>query len=136
MVKLRLLDNFFINETLVPKGNFIFGTALLAGERLTISIQSIRAENSLFPVKLDVYDLDGLEGIYIPGAIARDVAKQSADNGLQLMELSSMDPSLKAQMAAGAINATKNLLGKKIKQVKVLVKAGYKVLLRDKSNEE
>ena len=136
VVKLRLLDNFFINETLVPKGNFIFGTALLAGERLTISIQSIRAENSLFPVKLDVYDLDGLEGIYIPGAIARDVAKQSADNGLQLMELSSMDPSLKAQMAAGAINATKNLLGKKIKQVKVLVKAGYKVLLRDKSNEE
>ena len=136
VVKLRLLDNFFINGTLVPKGNFIFGTALLAGERLTISIQSIRAENSLFPVKLDVYDLDGLEGIYIPGAIARDVAKQSADNGLQLMELSSMDPSLKAQMAAGAINATKNLLGKKIKQVKVLVKAGYKVLLRDKSNEE
>ena len=136
VVKLRLLDDFFINGILVAKGNFVFGIAQVDGERLNISIHSIRFNNSLFPVKLGVYDLDGLEGIYIPGAISRDVAKQSADNSLQLMELSSMDPSLKAQVAAGAINATKTLLSKKVKQVKVLVKAGYKVLLRDKSIEQ
>lgn len=136
VVKLRLVNDFFINGIVVTKGNFVFGVAQIEGERLTIGIQSIRSNNALFPVKLEVYDLDGLPGIYIPGEISRDVAKQSADNSLQLMELSSMDPSLKAQVAEGAINATKSLLSKKIKQVKVWVKAGYKVLLRDKNNEQ
>lgn len=49
------------------------------------------------------------------------------------MELSSLDPSLKAQIAATGLSTVKNLLSKKVKQVKVMVKTGYKVLLRDKN---
>jgi conjugative transposon TraM protein len=133
VVKMRLLNDIYLNGSLVKKGNFVFGVAELNDERLEININSIRNNNSLFPVKLEVFDMDGLPGIYIPGAISRDVAKQSTDNGLQLLELTSMNPSFKAQAAATGINAAKSLLSKKVKQVKVLVKAGYKVLLRDKS---
>lgn len=136
VVKMRLLNDIYLNGSLVPKGNFVFGIAQLNDERLEINISSIRNNNSLFTVKLEVYDMDGLPGIYIPGAISRDVAKQSADNSLQLMELTSVDPSFKAQAAATGINAAKSLLSKKVKQVKVLVKAGYKVLLRDKSIQQ
>ena len=103
---------------------------------MKVEIKTIRYKQSLFPVKLSVFDLDGLEGIYIPGAISRDVAKQSADNSLQLMELSSMDPSLKAQAAAGGISAVKSLLSKKVKIIKVQVKAGYKILLKDQSMQQ
>uniref|UniRef100_UPI0013D45FFD conjugative transposon protein TraM n=1 Tax=Escherichia coli TaxID=562 RepID=UPI0013D45FFD len=81
-------------------------------------------------------DMDGLPGIHIPGAITRDVAKQSADSGLQLMELTSVDPSLKAQAAAAGISSVKSLMSRKVKQVKVLVKAGYRVLLKDKNVEQ
>lgn len=77
-----------------------------------------------------------IPGIYIPGAISRDVAKQSADNSLQIMELTSMDPSFKAQAAATGINAAKSLLSKKVKQVKVIVKAGYRLMLKDKSVQQ
>lgn len=136
VVKMRLLNDIYLNGSLVPRGNFVFGTAQLHDERLEININSVRNNNSLFPVKLEVFDMDGLAGIYIPGAISRDVAKQSADNSLQLMELTSMDPSFKAQAAATGINAAKSLLSKKVKQVKVLVKAGYKVLLRDKNIQQ
>ncbi|MGF2413549.1 conjugative transposon protein TraM [Ferruginibacter sp.] len=136
VVKMRLLNDIYLNGSLVKKGNFVFGIAELNDERLEINITSIRNNNSLFPVKLEVFDMDGLAGIYIPGAISRDVAKQSTDNSLQLLELTSMDPSFKAQAAATGINAAKSLLSKKVKQVKVLVKAGYKVLLRDKSIQQ
>jgi conjugative transposon TraM protein len=136
VVKMRLLNDIYLNGSLVKKGNFVFGIAELNDERLEININSIRNNNSLFPVKLEVFDMDGLPGIYIPGAISRDVAKQSTDNGLQLLELTSMDPSFKAQAAATGINAAKSFLSKKVKQVKVLVKAGYKVLLRDKSIQQ
>lgn len=136
VVKMRLLNDVYLNGSLVPKGNFVFGIAELNDERLEININSIRNNNSVFPVKLEVFDMDGLPGIYIPGAISRDVAKQSTDNSLQLMELTSMDPSFKAQAAATGINAAKSLLSKKVKQVKVLVKAGYKVLLMDKNIQQ
>ncbi|MEO7984352.1 MAG: conjugative transposon protein TraM, partial [Bacteroidota bacterium] len=111
------------------------GIASLNGERLEIEINSIKSDNNLFNVKMEVYDMDGLPGIYIQGAISRDVAKQSADNSLQLMEMTSLDPSLKAQAAAAGVSTLKNLLSKKVKQIKVMVKAGYKVLLKDKGNQ-
>ena len=133
IVKMRLLDNIAINGTIIPKGNFVFGQASLEGERLHIDINSIRKDNSIFPVKLTIYDLDGMEGIYIPGAITRDVAKQSADNSLQNIGMNAIDPSLKVQATTAGINAAKSLLIKKTKLVKVTVKAGYKVLLKEKS---
>jgi len=136
VIKLRLVNDIYINGSLIPRGNFVFGIASLNGERLETEINSIRYNNSLYPVKLEVYDMDGLPGIYMPGAITRDVAKQSVDNNLQLMELSTMDPSLKAQATAAGIGAAKSLLSKKVKQIKVVVKAGYRVLLKDKNIEQ
>ena len=130
VVKLRLLNEFEVNGALIPKGNFVFGIASLNGERLEVEVNSIRCDQSLYNVKLKVYDTDGLPGIYIPGAITRDVAKQSADNSLQGIELSTMDPSFKAQAAVAGIDAAKDLLRKKAKLIKVFVKAGYKVLLK------
>lgn len=136
VIKLRLLHDMFINGSKIPSGNFLFGVVGLNGERLQIEINSIRSGSSLYPVKMEVYDMDGLSGIHIPGAITRDVAKQSADNSLQMMELTTLDPSLKAQAAAVGINTAKSLLTKKVKLVKVMVKAGYKVLLLDKSTKQ
>lgn len=132
VIKLRLLTTIDINNETIPAGSFVFGIVSLNGERLETEINSIRSDHSLYTVKMEVYDLDGLPGIYIPGAITRDVAKQSADNSLQTMELTTLDPSLKAQATATGVGMLKNLLSKKVKQVKVMVKAGYKVFLKNK----
>lgn len=130
-VKLRLLNDVEINKILVPKDQFIYGTCAINGERLTIEISSIRTGNSLLPVSLEVYDLDGLPGIYIPGAITRDAAKQATDNALQNVQFMSMDPSLGAQAAAAGVEAAKGLFSKKTKLIKVTVKAGYQIFLKD-----
>lgn len=135
VIQLRLFTDVFINGILIPKGTPVNGIASLNNERLEVEINSIRYKNQLFPVKLELYDMDGLPGIYIPGSISRDVAKNSADNNLQLMELTTVDPSFKAQAAAAGINTAKNLLSRKVKQVKVMIKEGYKVLLKDKNTE-
>jgi conjugative transposon TraM protein len=133
VVKLRLQDAIYLGGSLLPKGSLVFGTASLNGERLHVEITSVRSDSGIFPVSLDVYDLDGLPGIYVPGSITREVAKGSADNSLQMLETTSLDPSLKAQVATAGVSAAKSLLSKKAKRIKVTVKAGYKVLLKDKS---
>ena len=135
IIKIRLIDDVYVNGVLIPKDNFVYGNVALNNERLEVSIHSIRYGNSLFPVKLAVYDLDGLPGIHIPGAITRDVAKQSTDNALQSVALSSLDPSIGAQAASAGIETAKSLLIKKVRLVKVQVKAGYKILLIDNNQQ-
>jgi conjugative transposon TraM protein len=133
IIKLMLTSDLTTGSALIPKGNFVFGIATLNNERLEVQISSIRYKSSLFPVKLEVYDLDGLPGIYIPGAITRDVAKETASNGSQMLEITSLDPSLKAQAASAGVGAVKTWLNKKAKLTRVFVKPGYKVLLLNKS---
>ncbi|MFD2602665.1 conjugative transposon protein TraM [Flavobacterium suzhouense] len=135
-VKMELAQEIYINGQVIPKGTFVVGTASLKGERLTIEIQSIRHGNSLFPVELAVYDLDGLGGIYIPGAINRDVAKASADRSMQTLGVTTLSDSWSAQAAGAGIEAAKGLFSKKVKLVKVTLKKGYRILLKDEKQDE
>lgn len=130
VIRLRLLNDISVGNKIIPKGNFVNGTVSIANERMLVEINSIRVGESIFPIKLKVYDLDGLEGIYIPGAISRDAAKESLGNATQLMQISSLDPSMAAQAAGAGLDAAKTLLSKKTRLVKATVKAGYKVLLK------
>ena len=130
-VKLRLVQDAYIEGIKIPNGNFIYGTASLNNERLKVEINSIRSGNSLYPVKLKAFDLDGVEGIYIPGAIGSELVKQSSDNALQNISMMSLDPTLTEQAASAGISAAKTIFSKKVKLVKVTVKAGYQVLLKN-----
>ena len=130
-VKLRLTQDVYINGLLVPKNTFVFGMGEVSGERLKIQVKDIRYGNNIFPVSLSVYDMDGIEGIKVPGAITRDAAKEGADQAIQSLQLMDMNPSLASRAAGAGIETIKGLLGKKAKLVRVTVKAGYPVLLVD-----
>lgn len=134
-VKLRLCNDIIINGIEIPKNTFLFGIASLKGERLEIKISNIRYLYSIFPVELSVYDMDGINGIYIPGAISRDVAKTSADRSLQTLGLTGLDDSWGAQAAGMGIEAAKSFMSKKVKLIKVIVKAGYQILLYDEKQK-
>jgi hypothetical protein len=107
------------------------GQLTLNSDRLMISIHSIRLDNSILPVSLTVYDLDGLEGIYVPGSIPVSAVKQSADRLTGGISTPLFNPSLGAQAASAGIETAKTLLSKKVKLVKVTLPAGYQVLLKD-----
>ncbi|GAB2977373.1 conjugative transposon protein TraM [Mucilaginibacter puniceus] len=134
VVKLRLVDGIYVNGRMIPKGSFVYGTCGLNNERLIIKISSIRYLNNILPVALSVYDLDGMEGLYVPGSIGRDAAKNGMGDAVQSVQLMSMGQSVGTQAAGVGIEAAKGLFGRKVKQIKVKIKAGYEVLLKD-SNE-
>jgi len=134
-LEMRLLNDAFINGVKIPKGQLITGTASLNGERLMVHIQQIQYNDHLFPVNLSVYDLTGLEGIRIEGAMSRDVATQSGTNAIQGLNMPIMDPSIVTQAASVGIEFTKGLIGKKAKRVLVTVKAGHKILLKDENQD-
>ena len=135
-VKLLLLNNISVNGITVPKNRYVFGIASLNNERLKITVSSIQYQNNILPVSLDVYDLDGLAGIYVPGSISRDVAKQSTDQAVNGIGITTLNPSLAAQATSAGIQAAKTLISKKVKLVKVTVKAGYQVLLTNGNQKQ
>ncbi|MCC9020442.1 conjugative transposon protein TraM [Flavobacterium lipolyticum] len=135
IVKLRLQNDVTLQGNVIPKNTFLYGTAALKGERLEVKIDNIQYRNSIFPIQLSVYDIDGIEGIYVPGTINRDSAKASADRSIQTLGLTGITDSWGAQAAGMGIEAAKSLMSKKVKLVKVLVKAGYQVLLYDEKQK-
>lgn len=135
VVKLRLQDSIYVNGTLIPKNEFVYGIASVDAERLKIEIITLRYRNSILPVALSAYDMDGLEGLYIPGAITRDAAKSGVDDAIQSLQIMTMDPSVSAQVAGAGIQAAKGLFSRKAKLVRVKVKAGYQLLLRDNNQK-
>ena len=126
-VRLRLIQEANIAGVIIPKDQLVYGVASLNGDRLKISIRHIRIADSIIPVDLRIHDADGMEGIRIPGSIPQQVSTQSGSQALQGLGFSSFDNSLEAQATSAGIETAKSFLGKKIRQVKVNLKAGYQV---------
>jgi len=130
-VELRLAQESVINGVRIPLGTLMTGKASLSGERLMIMVSSIRVGNGVVPVSLEVIDMDGVAGIREQGSINRDVSKESADEAIGSLGVTSLDPSLGGQAAAAGLQAAKTLLSRKVRLVRVSLPAGYRVLLRN-----
>lgn len=131
LVKLELGSAIVVGGKNIPVGTPVFGLAGIEPERLRIHLSSIRFQDDIFPVSMDVFDMDGLEGIYVQGSAIGDAAKESAGESIQAAGVSASGYSLPTQAVAAGIGVAKKMLTRKIKQVRISVAAGYRVFLYD-----
>jgi len=131
IVRLRLSDSLRLHGLLVPKGQLLFGSATITNQRLLLEIRNIRLGTAIIPVSMTVFSLDGLAGVDAPSAELGEAAGGGAVSALDNMEFLGMDPSIGTQAATAGIAAAKGLIGKKVRRVKVKLKGGYPVLLRN-----
>ena len=139
-VRFRLLEPMSVSGKEIPRNALVVGTAKLQGERLSIIISSLGYRGSIIPVELSVYDTDGQAGIFIPGSMERNAAKEIAANmGTSVGSSVNISTDAGAQLAAdlgkGLIQGTSQYFAKKMRTVKVHLKAGYKVLLYQPENK-
>ncbi|MEZ2338419.1 conjugative transposon protein TraM [Mucilaginibacter sp. RCC_168] len=83
-LRIKLLEDIKAGNNLIKKGTFLY--ALINGfseQRVTLSITSILYDGKILPVKLDVYDMDGLPGLYVPSSAFRDFTKDLGSNSVQ-----------------------------------------------------
>ena len=76
-VKLRLLEEAWVNGIKVPQGSIVYGVCAIRNERLNISITQFPARESFLAVNLAVHDVDGLPGLYVPDNAARKATKDA-----------------------------------------------------------
>lgn len=138
-VRLRLLQAMQAGDVIIPAGSLITGAASIQGERLEINIQSLEYKGNILPVELSVYDVDGQRGLFVPGSDDRNAAKEAiADVGSNMGSSISVTHSAGQQIAMdlsrGLIQSGTQLLSKKVRAVRITLKAGYKVLLVPKES--
>lgn len=129
-VALRLDQEITLEGTKIPKGHIIYAKAFLFQDRLMLNVDGIKQGFSLFPVSLVAYGTDGLKGIYVPGAVATKTSKESGSNFLQRLGITPFNNSLEGKITNAGIQATKKIFSKKVKEERVRIKAGDRVLLK------
>ena len=139
-VRFRLLEPMLVSGKEIPRNTSVVGVAKIQGERLNVLISSLEYHGNIIPVELAVYDTDGQAGIFIPSSMERSAAKEIVA-GMGTSAGSSMNFStdagaqLTADLGKGLIQGTSQYFSKKMRTVKVHLKAGYKVLLYQPDNK-
>lgn len=133
-VRLRLLEPMAVADRIIPRNAVVVGAAKIQGERLVIEITSLEHDGTVIPVDLEVYDTDGQPGIFIPNSMEMNAVREVAANmGGSLGSSINISTNAGAQLASdlgkGLIQGTSQYIAKKMRTVKVHLKAGYKVML-------
>lgn len=133
-VFIRLLEPVGVEDAVIPAYALLTAKAALQGERLALEISSIEYEGMIYPVKLSVYDTDGVKGVYVPSSMELDALKEVAANmgnamGNSYSITQSMGAQLASDMTKGLTQGASQYFNKKIKMVKVNLKAGHRLLL-------
>ena len=133
-VRLRLLEPMRVSGRTIPRNTTLVGTARLQGERLEIGIGSLEYQGNIIPVELAVYDSDGQAGIFVPGSMETDAAKEiGANMGSSLGSSINISTDAGAQLASdlgkGVIQGVSQYISKRMRTVRVHLKSGYRVLL-------
>ena len=144
-VRLRLLDDIEINETVVPKGTYIY--ALMSGfgsQRVKGNVKSILINDEIIKVNLSLYDTDGLEGLYVPSSqfreTTKDVASGAMNNTSSLTQSSTTAGNSLVQWGnqaiSNAVQKTSNAISKAIKKNSAKLKYGtFVYLVNGKENK-
>jgi conjugative transposon TraM protein len=132
-VKLRLLEDTWLDGKKIARNSFIYGICKISNERLHISITRFPVEEDFVPVDLTIHDLDGLPGLYVPGNAARKVSQEvgSSTNTSSLFGFTN-DPLTYAGVRAA--DRTAQTLLKRVRLKKVTVKKNTLVYLVNNNN--
>ena len=133
-VALRLLEPARIGELRIPRQSLLIAQAKLGGNRLQLLVKSMEIGGRIIPVKLSAYDLDGQEGIYIPGAEQVSALKEVGANiggsvGTSFTFASSAKDQIISEAARGVMQGVSQLLQKKLRTLQVTLKGGYRLFL-------
>lgn len=134
-LRIRLLDDMSAGRFLVKKGTYLYAQITgFTGQRVNLSISSVFQENHILPVRLDVYDNDGLPGLYVPASAFREFSKalgSDASQGMTIQQQAENNNQLVMSMVQKMFQSTTTAVSKLIRSNKAKLKYNTQVYLID-----
>jgi len=138
-VSIRISEAMQLGRTEIPAGSLLIAVSKFQGARLQLKISSIQYKANVYPVEINVHDNDGQPGLYVPysaeqNAVSDIVANMSQTSGTNIMMTQSAGQQIAADLSRGVVQGLSGYFQKRVRQLKVTVKAGHQVLLLPKNN--
>ncbi len=136
-VALRILEEMQAGNVVLPRNSTVSGIAKLQSGRVGLQIVSVEYQGCIIPVELTVYDTDGQPGINVPGSAEVNALKEAAANaggslGTSVSFTQNAGQQVAMDLTKGLMQSGSQYLSKKIRTVKIHLKAGYRLFLLTK----
>jgi conjugative transposon TraM protein len=139
-LRLRLLEPMLVGSQVLPVGSILTGTCRIGVDRLLVSVMSVELAGIITRVSLDVYDSDGQQGLYVPGSMEMEAAREvgaevasavgsTAGQQVSMFSQQSAAEQIKADVGRGVLQGTFRFLGRKLREVKIQVQDKHRVFL-------
>jgi conjugative transposon TraM protein len=135
-VRIRLMDDIQFEGRTLEKGTYLYG--IISGfktQRVLLTITNIAYNNEILNVKLDVFDQDGMKGLYIPESLFREIAKEASaqtvgGQNLQFSDNNALNATQMAYTAAQDIyKTTTRAMSDAIRKRKAVLKYNTQIFL-------
>ncbi|WPU95775.1 conjugative transposon protein TraM [Mucilaginibacter sabulilitoris] len=133
-LRVRLLEDMMAGRFLIRHGTYLYAQVTgFSGQRVTLSITTIMQGSHILPVKLEVYDNDGLPGLYVPASAFREFTKElGGDAGnVNLQQQAENNSQLVMSVVQKMFQSTTTAVNKLIRQNKAKLKYNTQVYLVD-----
>ena len=133
-LRLRLAESARIEGMALPPNTVLIAQSTIDGNRMKLHVTSVEHAGRILAVKLSAFDLDGQEGLAIPGSEEVSALKEVGAGvggtiGTSFTFASSAKDQLIAEAARGVMQGASQLLQKKLRTIKVTVKSGHRLFL-------
>ena len=133
-LSIRLLERMLVGRAEIPAGTLLKANGKFQGGRLQLKISSIEYRGSIYPVEINIHDNDGQPGLYVPyspeqNAVTDIVGNMSQSSGTNIMMTQSAGQQIASDLSRGVVQGLSGYFQKRVRQVKVNVKAGHQLFL-------
>ena len=140
-IRIRLSEDVEIEGEVLKKGSYLY--AIVSGfsaQRVMADVTSVMLGGEIKKISLSVYDLDCMEGFYVPESSFRELAKNIGSQAMNMnMNINSTGEqsleSMAMQTLQQAMTATTSAINGNIRQNRAKIKFNTEVYLVDNSSK-
>ena len=133
-IRFRLLEDINVGKHKINKGTILYGQ--ISGfslQRVNLNVISILKDGNILPVNLSVFDMDGMQGLYIPQSDFREMLREMGSNSVQGTQMDSGGESFFTSLFSSLFSSTSKTIANMIRQNKAKLKYNsYLYLINDK----
>lgn len=137
-IRFRLLEDIYVGKHKILKGSILYGQ--ISGfqmQRVNLNIVSILNNGEILPINLTIYDVDGMQGLYVPHSSFREMMRELGQNSIQGTNMDSSGEGFFTSIISRAFSSTSRTIANLIRQNKVKLKYNsYVYLINDQQLKE
>lgn len=133
-IRFRLLEDINVGKHKITKRSILYGQ--ISGfslQRVNLNVISILNNGEILPINLSVFDMDGMQGLYVPQSDFREMLREMGANSVQGTQMDSSGESFFTSLFSSLFSSTSKTISNMIRQNKAKLKYNsYIFLINDK----